>query len=53
MIPQTYPLYANILGEDFLVVAWTENVDPVLAPITTSGPIRIYHGSGLKYRTVR
>lgn len=53
MIPQNYPLYTTILGDDFLIVGWTEDACPVLAPLTTAGPIRIYRGPDLKYRLFR
>lgn len=54
MIPQTYPLYTTILGEEFLVVGWTDGmVCPVLAPLTTAELIRVYRGSNLIFRTER
>ena len=53
MIPQTYPLYTTILGDDFLIVGWTEHARPVLVPLSTAGPIRIFSGPDLKYRLFR
>jgi hypothetical protein len=53
VIQQSYPLYTTILGEDFLIVGWTEDAYPMLAPLTTADRIRIRRVPDLKYRLVR
>lgn len=40
MIPQSYPLYLTLTGEEYLVVGWTDYYVPVVVPLDKATKVK-------------
>jgi hypothetical protein len=58
VIPQTYPLYATIVGRTCLVVGWIQStgssdVYPVLAPLEQPNRTYVHHGQNVTFQVAQ